>query len=96
MLCISGKNYHEKRAKMTCPKCSGCLEGPDWDPTPQGKVLQVRCVNCGFRAFHPTSYIDYSETTNKVLISNNKAVVYNKRNNSISKIVDLTKYVFLD
>ena len=81
---------------MKCPKCSGHLEGPEWDFTLQGKVLQVRCIQCGFRAFHPTSYVDYSESTNKVVISDNKAVVYNKRNNSVSQVIDLKKYVFLE
>jgi uncharacterized Zn finger protein len=81
---------------MTCPKCAGCLEGPEWDFTLQGKVLQVRCIQCGWRAFHPTSYVDYSEVTNKVLISNNQAVVINKRTEQISRVVDLSKYVFTE
>ena len=83
---------------MTCPKCSGCLEGPEWDLTLQGKVLQVRCVNCGFRAFHPTSYVDYTEKKEhtEVIRHKNSIVIYNSTTNRMSTVRDLSKYVFTE
>jgi len=34
---------------MTCPKCQGTLEGPQFENTTQGRVLTIHCLNCGWR-----------------------------------------------
>lgn len=39
--------------RNTCPRCQGCLAGPEWDVTPQGRVYQVWCINCGWRVSDP-------------------------------------------
>jgi hypothetical protein len=40
---------------MNCPRegCNGLVEGPEWEHTHEGKVYQVRCLNCGWRSSDP-------------------------------------------
>jgi len=43
-----------------CPKCCGCVIGPQWEVTNQGKVYTIHCVNCGWRDNSKDYVIDYS------------------------------------
>ena len=52
--------FDEACEARTCPKCCGCVEGPQWEYTLQGKVYTVHCLICGWRDNSDEYVIDYS------------------------------------
>jgi len=73
---------------MSCHRCGGCLEGPQFENTTQGRVLTIHCLNCGWRDNDKVLAVS-TEQINKVFPKCRPDVV--KR----VKVWDLSKYEFL-
>lgn len=82
---------------MTCPKCSGLVEGPEWERTDQGYVYTVHCLNCGFRVNDDfVQSLDFAEKVKEDIQQEHINREFAVRYGTTRKLVDLSKYDFGD